>query len=116
LTHGEHDGLGEAFENGEIAFIEGESLGREDFKKSDYISFISNWGGSDRTDFQVTADLRIHPAVILGVIAAQGFCGANALSGEACVDINAGAEWRPARADAGAAHHRSAIHQGYGCP
>jgi hypothetical protein len=50
LTDHEQCGLRQSFEDGKIAFIEGEGMRRKYFDETDDVSLVTNRGRGDRTD------------------------------------------------------------------
>src|SRR5579859_521079 len=78
----EQRGLRQAFEDGEVAFIEGEGVRRENLKQSDHIPLIAEGSGGDGANAETVADFLGDSPIGLSVITTQCFSFTDALSGE----------------------------------
>src|SRR5439155_23803432 len=92
-----------------IAFVESKRIRGEDLDESDDRAFVADGCRGYGTNGETAADGGVDAGVDFGIITTQGFSCANALAGKSRTDIDVSSERWSADADAGAAHHGSAV-------
>jgi hypothetical protein len=73
LTDHQQGSLSKAFEDGEIALIKCEGVGRENFNQPDDAALVTDGRGCDGADSQLAADFGSDSGIRDGIVTPQGF-------------------------------------------